>query len=83
MALRLDYANVRFNQGAALLNKERYKEAAASHREAIRLKPDFAHAHYNLGMSLLRLNDSKTAEIEFAETHRLDASLKSPIAGGK
>jgi tetratricopeptide (TPR) repeat protein len=58
--------------------KEKYQEAAAAYREAIRLKPDLAHAHYNLGMVLLRQNDSKSAQAQFAEAHRLDASLNPP-----
>jgi Flp pilus assembly protein TadD len=61
-----------------LFNAGKYQEAAASYREAVRLNPTFAHSHYNLGMTLLRLNDTKSAQAEFAEAHRLEPSLKPP-----
>jgi Flp pilus assembly protein TadD len=61
-----------------LFNVSKFQEAAASFREAVRLKPELAHAHYNLATTLLRLSDAKSAEAEFAEAHRLDPALNPP-----
>jgi len=42
-------ADARYNLGITYANSGQYKEAIASYKEAIRIKPDYANAHINLG----------------------------------
>jgi len=77
--LKLGDATIRFNYATALFNAGKFQDGASNYREAIRLNPSFDYAHYNLGMTLLRLNDPESAQAEFAEAHRLDPALDTPV----
>ncbi len=49
-----DDAQLRFDLGSTLLQRERYADAAAHLRRAAALRPDFAQAHNNLGVALAK-----------------------------
>ena len=49
---RLNLGQLYYNEGALLLDKRRFKEAAARFRAAIPLLPDGAEAYNNLGVAL-------------------------------
>src|SRR5262249_5529974 len=70
--LKLDYAAVRNNLGSALASMDRWDEAIAEFREAIRLKPDYAEAHCNLGIALRAKGRWDEAIAEFREPIRLE-----------
>ena len=50
----LDPSEARLNRGTNFLKSNRYDEAIAEFREAIRLNPDNLFAHYNLGSAYLK-----------------------------
>src|SRR5262245_13192107 len=50
----LDPSEARLDRGTDLLKSNRYDEAIAEFREAIRLKPDNLFAHYKLGTAYLK-----------------------------
>jgi tetratricopeptide (TPR) repeat protein len=73
-----DNVDARFNLANVLFTKGQYGPAADNYREAVRLRPEFARAHYNLAITLERLKDSRAAQQEFHEAHRLDPTLVAP-----
>jgi len=58
--------------GSALLEEDRYAEAAPHFAQALRFRPDDAEAHYALGHCLLNLGQTAQAAEHFAEVLRLD-----------
>jgi tetratricopeptide (TPR) repeat protein len=54
-----------------LFAQQRFTEAVAAQREAIRLQPDFAKAHYYLGEALGRLGRHEEAYAAYGEVIRL------------
>jgi len=49
----LDPSQARLDRGTAFLKSNRYDEAIAEFREAIRIKPDNLFAHYKLGLAYI------------------------------
>jgi cytochrome c-type biogenesis protein CcmH/NrfG len=47
------------NLGTVYFRTKKYQDAAASFKEAIKLKPDYSEAHYNLALAYVALNDRK------------------------
>src|SRR2546422_8220573 len=61
-----------FRSGKALYDQEKYTEAEAEYREAIRLDPKMGSAHMNLGLALFQQKRYVEAESELRESVRLD-----------
>ena len=59
------------NLGNALSRQQKYAEAEAEYREAIRLKPNDAGAHYRLGLVLNDLKKHSEAEVALQDAIRL------------
>jgi len=53
----------------------RYKEAAGTFKEAVRLKPDYGEAHFNLALTYIALNDRKAALAEYERLKQVDPKL--------
>jgi len=66
------------NFGALLFRVEKFPEAEASLREALRYNPQFAQAHYHLGRVLEKLNRDADAIEELRAAARLDAGMAEP-----
>jgi len=49
-----------------------YRQAEASFRQAIRLKPDYGLAYYNLGITYLDLKDKNKALEQYRVLQRID-----------
>jgi tetratricopeptide (TPR) repeat protein len=62
----------RVKTGNSLRRQERYADAAAAFREAIRLDADYANAYYGLGLVLWDVGRLAEAEAAFREAIRLD-----------
>jgi len=58
--------------GAAQAGQGKFKEAAATHKRALKIKPDYPEAHYNLGYALQELGKFKEA----AESYRRAIKFK-------
>jgi protein O-GlcNAc transferase len=58
--------------GQVLNEQQRFAEAEAACREAIRLDPGLAVAHSGLGDVMLKFNRCREAEEAFREATRLD-----------
>ncbi|MCO6437065.1 MAG: tetratricopeptide repeat protein [Phycisphaerae bacterium] len=54
-------AITRTNLGNALLEENRFEEAAAQHRRALTLRPGSPEAHYGLGLALAKQGDADSA----------------------
>src|SRR2546422_6556389 len=59
-----------FRSGKALYDQEKYTEAEAEYREAIRLDPKMGSAHMNLGLALFQQKRYVEAESELRESVR-------------
>ena len=59
------------NQGVQLAAEGRYKEAIASYKKAIEVKPDDADVHYNMGIVHFELKQYKEALAACKEAVRL------------
>jgi len=64
-AARQNLGQVRHEQGRALLEARRFREAAAELRVAIALLPRSAEAHNDLGVALASVNDVAAAAAQF------------------
>ena len=64
-AARQNLGQVRHEQGRALLEARRFREAAAELRVAIALLPGSAEAHNDLGVALASVNDVAAAAAQF------------------
>ncbi len=53
------------------MEQRRLEEAAASYRQALRLKPDYAEAHNNLGVVLKELGQLDEAVASYQQALRL------------
>ena len=62
-----DEARVRVNLGMLLGQQEKYAEAEAQYREALRLRPDYPEAHANLGIALACQGKDAEAEAEYRQ----------------
>ena len=63
------------NLGTVYFRTKRYQEAAASFKEATRLKPDYGEAHFNLALTYVALNDRKAALEQYNRLKQLDPKL--------
>ena len=62
-----DHAQALCNLGAVLARQERFEEAAARYREALRIQPDYPRALTNLGLALTELGSLEEAARCFEE----------------
>jgi tetratricopeptide (TPR) repeat protein len=60
-----NFAEARYNYGAALARASRIQDAVAQWQAAIRIKPDFAEAHYNLAVIYARQDRWEDAAEEY------------------
>ncbi len=65
----------RFNLGVAYQRLNKLEQAAATYREAVRIKPDASNAHVNLGVVLHELGEEKGAVQAYEEALKLDPNL--------
>ncbi|HEY9405380.1 MAG TPA: tetratricopeptide repeat protein [Pyrinomonadaceae bacterium] len=65
-------AEQQYKVGTNFLNDQKYAEAEAALREAIRLNPNYAYAHFNLGNALDKQQKYAEAEVEFREAIQLN-----------
>jgi hypothetical protein len=65
-------AQQRYQAGVELLNQQRWAEAEAELREAVRLKSDNPYYHFHLGAALSPQMRFAETEAEFREAARLD-----------
>jgi serine/threonine-protein kinase len=72
---RPDNPWLRFQQGNALYNQSRYKEAETAYRAATRLNPEYHQAHNNLGSALINQGRYKEAETAYRTALRLKPDL--------
>ena len=63
------------NLGKVYFRLQRYSDAAASFKNAIRLRPEFADAHHNLALTYFALKDKKSALAEYEILRTLDPAL--------
>ena len=63
------------NLGTVYFRTKKYADAAASFKEAVKLKPDYSEAHYNLALSYVALGDRKNALDEYSKLKTLDPKL--------
>ena len=68
------------NLADALVTEQRFEEAAAAARIAVRQRPDSADAHVNLGVALGQLERFEEAERHFREGARLAPAESGPLA---
>jgi tetratricopeptide (TPR) repeat protein len=61
-----------YGLGNAYAETEKFDEAAAAYREAIRLMPELSKPHYNLALTLVGAGRSQDALAEFKEAVRLN-----------
>jgi protein O-GlcNAc transferase len=54
---------------------QRYADAAASLKTAVRLRPNYAEAHFNLAVAYVALKDRKGALDEYNTLRTLDPKL--------
>jgi Flp pilus assembly protein TadD len=87
---RANLGQIRYEQGAGLLESRRYADAATRLREAVDLMPDSAEAHNDLGVALASLGrvDEATGHFrraielqpDFAEAKRnLESAQRIPL----
>jgi tetratricopeptide (TPR) repeat protein len=54
---------------------KRYPDAAASFKEAIKLKPDYGEAHFNLALTYVALGNRKAALDQYNKLKTVDPKL--------
>ncbi|MBX9687165.1 MAG: tetratricopeptide repeat protein [Candidatus Obscuribacterales bacterium] len=62
--------------GQALLNQHKFKEAATAFQQAISEQPNFAPSHFYLGYALAQMGQHQQAINEFKRALALDPSMK-------
>lgn len=63
--------------GTTWRKQNRFEEAIAAYREAIRLQPDYAEAYYDLGVVLEDLNHIEEAKAAWKQVVVLDNDLEA------
>jgi len=66
-------------QGQALLNQHKFREASAAFQQAIAIQPNFAPAHFFLGYALAQSGQYQQAISEFQTSLQLDPSQKEAV----
>jgi tetratricopeptide (TPR) repeat protein len=64
-----------FKRGIALSRMGKFREAADSYSQAIRLKPDYAEAYYNRSMVNRDLGNSQQAAKDHAEALKINPEI--------
>lgn len=72
--LQPNSASFRDSLGWALYKAERFDEAAASFKMALRINPSFSKSHFNLGLVEYNLNNYENAANSFNNVVKLDAN---------
>jgi len=68
------------NLGKVYYRAKRNKEAVASFKAAIALRPNFAEAHFNLAVAYVALGDKKGVLEEYKTLKTIDPALAEKFA---
>lgn len=79
IALKSDQASWHALLATAFYEQQKFRDAANSYKEAIRLRPNDALSHFNLGVIHLNLGDKRSAEAELAKLKPLDQRLATKL----
>jgi superkiller protein 3 len=79
VALKSDQAGWHALLATALYQQQKYRDAANSYKEAIRLRPNDALSHFNLGVIYLNLGDKRSAQAELDKLKPLDQRLATKL----
>ena len=71
--LNRDRDDLRIDLGNLYFAEDRYKEALAEYKEAVRISPYVSSNHYSLGQGYLKLEKFSEAEAEFRTVLRMEA----------
>jgi tetratricopeptide (TPR) repeat protein len=74
VALDPKYGDAYLQLGIVYAHEQKYSEAIAQYRRALRTSTNSATIHYRLGQALVRLGDSTQAQREFDQFERLRTS---------
>lgn len=64
-------AGQKINEGNALCDQKKYREAIDCYNQALELNPDFAEAYKNRGICYRELGETAKAEADFAKAKAL------------